>query len=196
MPPARNGRDRRPRDPVRSRDAILRAAQRQFASHGYERTTIRGVAAEAEIDPTMVIRYYGSKEDLFAAAVRVDLRLPDFSAVGRDDLGRAMVAHFLRRWEGDLADDVLQVLLRSAATHPAAAIRLRGLFAEQVTAAMAGVVPDHAEERAALVASQLLGLAFGRYVLALPGLTEPTEKTLTARFAGTVQRYLTDPLPD
>ena len=144
----------------------------------------------------MVIRYYGSKADLFAAAVRVDLQLPDLTTVDRDDLGRAMVAHFLRRWEGDLADDTLQVLLRSAATHPAAATRLRNLFSEQVTAVVATVVPDHAQERAAQTASQLLGLAFCRYVLALPGLTGSTERTLTARFATTIQRYLTEPLPD
>jgi AcrR family transcriptional regulator len=189
--PRRTGRSR---NPERSREAILRAARRHFAREGYQKTTVRAVAAEAEIDPTMVIRYFGSKDDLFAAAVAVDLQLPDFATLPREQLGRGMVNHFLRRWEGDLADDTLGVLLRSAPTHPCAAERMRTIFTEQVRVAITAVVPDRAAERAALVASQLLGMALCRYVLKLPGLADAEPDVLVDNLTETLQRYLLGPL--
>jgi AcrR family transcriptional regulator len=192
---AADPRARRGRDPARSREMILRAARRQFAEDGYHAATVRSIAAEAQIDPTMVIRYFNSKDDLFAAAMAVDLCLPDFSALPRDQLGTRMVGHFLRRWEGDLADDVLGILLRSAATHPAAADRLRQLFTDQVSHAIAAVAPDHPRQRAALAASQLLGLALCRYVLELPGLVETPPDTLAAQLGDAIQHYLVEPLP-
>src|ERR1700752_4008352 len=108
-----------------TRSAILTAARRRFPDDGYERATIRAIAADAGIDPSMVMRYYGSKDGLFAAAVDVALQLP-----ARDDLppegrGEILVRHFLRIWEGEGADDVLTVLLRSAVTNEAAADRMR-----------------------------------------------------------------------
>src|SRR5689334_25384946 len=96
-----------------TRTAILTAARRRFAADGYQRATIRAIAADAGIDPSMVMRYYGSKDQLFAAAVDVDLRLPDPSGIPRRKLGATLVAHFLKRWE-DPADDALLMLLRSA----------------------------------------------------------------------------------
>ena len=120
----------------RTRAAILRAARAHFARHGYERTTIRAVAADAAIDASMVMRYFGSKEKLFDAALTIDLRLPDLTAVARDDLPHVLVRHFLDRWEGDPADDALLLLLRSAVTNERAAARLREIFAEQVAPAL------------------------------------------------------------
>ena len=186
----RGGQGVRKRNPERTREAILRAARRQFAEDGYEKATMRSIAAEAEIDPTMVIRYYGSKDDLFAAAASVELQLPDFTALPREELGRGMVSHFLRRWEGDLADDILGFLLRSAATHPAAADRLRGIFTDQVSTAIAAVAPDQPQQRAALAASQLLGMALCRYVLRLPGIAATPAPALTSQLAGVIQHYL------
>jgi AcrR family transcriptional regulator len=84
-----------------TRAAILRAARARFASDGYQRATIRAIAADADIDPSMVMRYYGNKAQLFAAAVDVHLRLPDVAQIPRDQLGRTLVAHFIKRWEGD-----------------------------------------------------------------------------------------------
>ncbi|MFF3215154.1 TetR family transcriptional regulator [Streptomyces sp. NPDC002886] len=145
--------------------AILRAARERFAAQGYERTTIRGVAADAGIDPSMVMRYFGNKEGLFDAALAVDLRLPDLAAVPAGELAQALVRHFVERWEGDPADDALLVLLRSAVTHEAAAARMREVFAAQVAPALG---PDRGERVAGLVATQLLGLALTRYLLRLP----------------------------
>src|SRR4051794_34642851 len=109
-----------------TRGAILAAARRRFAADGYERATIRAIAADAGIDPSMVMRYYGSKDGLFAAAVDVDLRLPDLSGITPERLGETLVRHFLDRWD---QDDVLVLLLRTAISSEAAAERLREVFA-------------------------------------------------------------------
>src|SRR5881296_365156 len=90
--------------------AILAAARQHFAASGYERATIRIIAADAGIDPAMVMRYFGNKEKLFAAAAQFDLRLPDLISVPLDRLGVTLVTHMLDRWEGDAT---LMALLRA-----------------------------------------------------------------------------------
>ncbi|WKD34353.1 TetR family transcriptional regulator [Streptomyces xanthophaeus] len=158
-----------------TKTAILRAARERFAAQGYERTTIRAVAADAEIDPSMVMRYFGSKEQLFDAALAVDLRLPDLGAVPPGELPAALVRHFVDRWEGDPADDALLVLLRSAVTNEQAAARMREVFAAQVAPALAAAVgPERAAAAAGLVSAQLLGLALTRYLLRLPAVVALT----------------------
>lgn len=180
----------------RTRMAILNAAREQFERHGYDRTSIRAVATAARIDPSMVMRYYGSKDGLFAAATHVDLQLPDLTAVPARHRGRALLEHFVRRWEGDLSDDVLVLLLRSAVTNPQVAQRLRAVFQHQLVHALAGTAePDLALRRAGLIASQTLGLALGRYLLELPGLSDQPADQLITDVAPTIQRYLTGPLP-
>src|SRR5215217_9333010 len=94
-----------------TRAAILAAARERFSSDGYERATIRAIAADARIDPSMVMRYYGNKEKLFAAAAEFDLRLPDLTAVPRETLGARLAGHLVDRWE---KDDTLMALLRAA----------------------------------------------------------------------------------
>jgi AcrR family transcriptional regulator len=176
-----------------TRSAILAAARRRFAADGYERATVRAIAADAGIDPSMIIRYYGSKEGLFAAAVDIELRLPDLASLTCDRVGEAFVRHFLRLWEGDGPHEVLTVLLRSAVTNESAAERVRTIFATQVATALGPSVED-APTRAALVASQMLGVALCRYVLRLPPIVALDVETLVADLAPTVQRYIREPL--
>jgi AcrR family transcriptional regulator len=175
----------------RTKAAILTAARERFAAHGFERTTIRGVASDAGIDPSMVMRYFGNKDQLFEAALTIDLRLPDLSAVSAEDLPRILVRHFLTRWEGDPADDALLVLLRSAVTNERAAARIHHIFAAQVAPALAAAGgPDLAAGRAALVSAQLLGLALTRYLLRLPAVAALTpdqiEQSLAPAIAATL----------
>lgn len=176
-----------------TRTAILRAAQARFAADGYDRATIRAIAADARIDPSMVMRYFGSKAGLFAAAVDVDLRLPDVSGVPRMELGRVLVTHFLERWEGDPADDALLMLLRSAATDDAARERMQYTFTSQLVPVVASVVGDsrEASQRAGLIASQLLGLALTRHILRLPPVVALDRAVLVEQIGPTIQRYLT-----
>ncbi len=175
----------------RTKAAILRAARLRLASHGYDRTTIRAVAADAGIDPSMVMRYFVSKAHLFDAALDIDLRLPDLADVAPDELPRTLVRLFLQRWEGDPADDALLILLRSAVTNDHAAERMRHVFAEQVAPALARAVGDDLARRTAgLVAAQLLGLGLTRYLLRLPAVTalspEEVELVLTPAIRATL----------
>jgi AcrR family transcriptional regulator len=176
-----------------TRAAILAAARRRFAADGYERATVRAIAADAGIDPSMVIRYYGSKDGLFAAAVDIDLRLPDPASLPPGRAGEALVRHFLELWEGDGPGEVLTVLLRSAVTNESAAERMRTIFATQVATAL-GPDVDDGPTRGALVASQLLGVALCRYILRLPPIVALPVDTLVADLAPTVQRYIGAPL--
>ncbi|MGC1212019.1 MAG: TetR family transcriptional regulator [Micromonospora sp.] len=177
-----------------TRAAILRAARERFAADGYDRATIRAIAAEARIDPSMVMRYYGSKEGLFAAAAEFDLRLPALGDVPRERVGELLVRHFLDRWEGD---ETLAALVRTASTNPGAAERMRTIFADQLGAATAQILadPSEASRRAGLVASQILGLALTRYIVRLPPVVDMDAAELVAWVAPTVQRYLTGPTP-
>jgi AcrR family transcriptional regulator len=169
---------------------ILAAARERFATDGYERATIRAIAADAQIDPSMVMRYFGNKERLFAAAAEFDLELPDLTQVPRDRLGTTVAAHFLERWE---RDEALQILLRVGVTNEAVAERMRTIFAAQLGPVIAKATrrPQEAPVRAGLAASQVLGMALCRYVLAFPPLASMDRQQVIDWIGPTLQRYLT-----
>lgn len=177
-----------------TRAAILRAARDRFAAEGYERATIRLIAGDAEIDPSMVMRYYGNKAGLFAAAAEFDLRLPDVSYIPREHAGAVYVRHFLDLWEGD---ETLTALLRVGATNPAGAEKMRGIFRDQLRPVVEALAPDpeEAATRSALAASQILGMALSRYVLELPPAVEMEREEVVRWLAPTIQRYLTGEAP-
>ncbi|MEV6170522.1 TetR family transcriptional regulator [Streptomyces sp. NPDC051954] len=177
-----------------TRTAILAAARERFATDGYERATIRAIAKDASIDPSMVMRYFGNKEGLFAAVVSVDLQLPDLAALPRHDVGEILVRHFLTMWE---ENEVLTALLRVGATNQAGAERMQGIFRDQLLPVARHVCPDPEQipARAALVATQMLGLALTRYVLRFPPAVALSRGEIVAWLGPTVQRYLTAPSP-
>lgn len=170
--------------------AILLAAREQFSAEGYERTTIRSVAKQADIDPAMVMRYFGNKEKLFASAAVFDLRLPDMSDVPEAERGATLVRHFINRWE---ADETLMALLRAAVTYPTATDRMRAIFTEQVEPALMrfAVDPATVPRRAGLLASQMLGFALCRYILRLPPVVDMPVEEAVHWIGPTLQRYLT-----
>lgn len=176
----------------RTRSVILAAARERFAADGYERATIRAIAADANIDPSMVMRYYGNKERLFAAAAEFDLLLPDLAALPRRRVGQAVMSHFLNRWEDD---ETLQLLLRAATTNQAAVERMQSIFAGQLVPVIAALHPSDTAlpeiaTRAGLAATQVLGLALCRYVLRLPPVVAMDRAAILAWIGPTVQRYL------
>ncbi|MGW7365080.1 TetR/AcrR family transcriptional regulator [Streptomyces sp. NPDC054841] len=183
-----------PRRSDATRAAILEAARERFAADGYERATIRAIARDAGIDPSMVMRYYGNKERLFAAASEIDLRLPELGAMPGQHIGAVLVSHFLDRWEDD---EVLTALLRVGVTNEAGAERMREMFKGQLLPIAAGVcpVPAEAPRRAALAGSQILGMALARYVLRVPPAVDMTREEVIAWLAPTIQRYLTAEAP-
>jgi len=179
---------RRKSDDTRAR--IIEAARQHFAQFGFERTTIRGVAAQASIDPSMVMRYFGNKEGLFAEAAAFDLGMPDLSGVPQSEMGRRLLAHFLQRWDGKTGDDLLPVLIRTSASNKAAAEQMRLILQTQVAPALQSFVAEgEVSVRASLVASQILGLAFCRYVLDLDEL-RTGGPLVQAAVADTLQRYI------
>ena len=169
---------------------ILAAARQLFAESGFERATIRAIAADANIDPSMVMRYFGNKAQLFAAAADFDLQMPDLSDIDREQLGARLVAHFLDRWEHD---EALVVLLRSSTTNDEAAQRMRQIFSSQLRPVIARINPTDAPRRAGLIATQVLGLALCRYVLRLPPVVAMSRDDVVAALGPTVQRYLEGP---
>ena len=176
------------RSSVETKAVILAAARERFGRAGFQGATIRGIAADAGVDPAMVMRYYGNKDKLFAAAADFDLELPDFAATDRGELGRSLVRHFLQRWEGD---DALVILLRSSATNAEAAQRMRQIFGTQLQPLVASFVPaGEAGARAGLIATQILGLALCRFVLQLPPVVEMTHDEVVEWLGPTIQRYL------
>jgi AcrR family transcriptional regulator len=182
--------DPKPRRSDATRATILTAARERFAADGYERATIRSIAADAGIDPAMVMRYYGNKEKLFAAAAEFDLRLPDLSEVPRDDLGATLARHFLSRWEDD---ETMMALLLAVVTNAVAAERMRTIFATQLGPVVLGISPDAASvpTRAGLLATQMLGFALCRYVLRLPPIVAMPADEVVRWLGPTLQRYLT-----
>ncbi|MGW5661130.1 TetR/AcrR family transcriptional regulator [Streptomyces sp. NPDC003758] len=184
-----------PRRSDATRGAILAAARERFASDGYERTTIRAIARDARIDPSMVMRYYGSKEGLFDAVLDVDLRLPDLRGVPVHDVGVVLVNHFLTLWEEN--HDALTALLRVGVTNPAGARRLQEIFRDQLLPVARQTCPDpeQAPTRAGLAASQVVGMAFARYVLKIPPAVTLAREEVVAWLAPTLRRYLTAPHP-
>ena len=193
-----------------TRRAILDAARSAFAARGYERTTIRAVAAAAGIDASMVMRYYGSKAGLFAAAATADLQVPDLRAVPAERWGEVLVRYLVERWEDTSRDDELILLLRTAVTSEAVAAQLQAVLARLLTepiAALYGATggratggratgdgrpgDGRAAERAAFIGAQLLGLALCRYILRQEPLASLPAADVVAAVAPSVQRYLT-----
>jgi AcrR family transcriptional regulator len=180
------------RTSVETKAAILAAARERFGAAGFQAATIRAIAADAGIDPSMVMRYFGSKDRLFAAAAEFDLRFPDFTELDRAEVGRSLVSHFLERWEGD---EALVILLRSSATNTDAALRMQQIFSTQLQPLVASLVPAaESSWRAGLIATQILGVAWCRFVLRLPPVVTMTRAEIVDWVGPTIQRYLG--LPD
>lgn len=174
-----------------TRRTILEAARATFATRGYEQTTIRAVAAQAEIDPSMVMRYFGSKAGLFTAASTMDLHPPDLRSVPVRRRGEHIVRHFVDRWESAATDETLVFMIRTAVTNEAVATQMQTTFDALIIGPIAALGDEDAGERAALIGSQMLGLVLCRYVLRLEPLASLPREDVVAGIAPTIQRYLT-----
>jgi AcrR family transcriptional regulator len=191
---------RRPGNPA-TRDAVLTAARTAFAERGFDGATIRAIATAAGVDPALVHHYFGSKDQLFLAAIEApadpaDL-LPEVLAAGRDELGAAVVRLMLTIWDGPMRPAGL-ALVRSAVASEWTSKLLREFLMTQVlrkVVSTLGFDPDVRAARASLVASQLVGLVMARYVLRLEPVASASPEWLVATVGPTVQRYLTGEIP-
>jgi AcrR family transcriptional regulator len=179
-----------------TREAILDAARRAFAEQGYQRATIRDVAKLAGVDPALVHHYFGTKQDLFVAAVRLPVnpvdQLTAVLAAEPDQVGQRLVETFLSIWDHAADQSPLLALVRSAVGDERAAAMLREFITEEVLGPIARRLgsPD-AQLRATLVGSQLIGLAMARYIIRVEPLASAPSAQVAAVVGPTVQRYLT-----
>ncbi|RWQ78929.1 MAG: TetR/AcrR family transcriptional regulator [Mesorhizobium sp.] len=130
---------KKPSKSDRTRAQILKAARLLFAEHGYDGASIRDVAAHASIDPAMVIRYFRSKDELFARAAVIDLQLPALRVLDRNAVGETLIRRFLEIWESPASGPGMAILLRSATSNEFAAEKLRDVFGNQVRPVVAAV---------------------------------------------------------
>lgn len=193
-------RGRRPGGPD-TRGDILAAARESFARKGFGGTTIRGVASAAGVDPALVHHYFGSKDDLLVAAleIRVDPRkvVPTVFANGVAGTAEPLLRLFLSVWDDPEARLPLVALFRTSLGEGGPTNLLREGLMRIVFAPLREVLPaDEADRRAQLVATQMVGLIVGRYLLRLEPLASMSADEIVAWVAPTVQRYLDGPLPD
>jgi AcrR family transcriptional regulator len=179
-----------------TREAILDAARRAFAEHGYQHATIRMVADLAGVDPALVHHYFRYKQDLFVAAVQLPVnpveQLTAVLAQDPDQAGQRMVEVFLSIWDHAADRSPLLALVRSAVGDEQAAAMLREFITEEVLGPVAQRVggPD-ARLRATLIGSQIIGLAMARYIVRVEPLASASPAQLVAAIGPTLQRYLT-----
>ena len=179
-----------------TREAILDAARRAFAEHGYQHATIRMVADLAGVDPALVHHYFRYKQDLFIAAVQFPVnpveQLTAVLAQDPDQAGERMVEVFLSIWDHAADRSPLLALVRSAVGDERAAAMLREFITEEVLGEIAHRLggPD-ARLRATLIGSQIIGMAMARYIVRVEPLASAPPAQLVAAIGPTLQRYLT-----
>lgn len=191
---ASGGRTGRRRGSSTTRGEILAAARRVFAECGLEGATVRGIAAEAGVDPALVLRFYGSKQRVFQEAV--GWPFPPAEAIAalvdgdRAELGLRLARFVVAVWEGPAGERVV-ALLRAAAASKEAADTLGGfLDAGLIRPAAEALGAETPVIRTALVNAQLLGVMYARYVLRAGPLATATPEELVAALAPELQALL------
>jgi AcrR family transcriptional regulator len=181
-----------------TKERILAAAREEFSARGYDRTSVRSIGKAAGVDSALVHHYFGTKEQVFAAAIEVSfapaLEIPEAVSGGVDGMGERVARFMLRIWENPASREPLLAIMRSAVTNERAAAVFRGLVGRTVLARVAGelVVPDP-EFRVQLAAAQLVGVVMLRYVVKVEPLASADTEQLVRLVAPTLQRYLTEP---
>lgn len=192
----RQGRRGRWRTGEESRRRVLDAARSSFADRGYDRTTVRQIAAEAAVDPALVHYFYGTKARLFAAAMELPVnpadRIDEVLEGGVDGVGRRLARHFLRVWDEAGHFERMAALMRSAPTDDQSAQLFEEFIRRELVARFESVVSgDVPRLRAELVGTQLVGLAMARYVLRIEPLASADAETVADWVGPALQTYFT-----
>lgn len=178
-----------------SREAIVVAARQLFAEVGFERTTMRAVAARAKVDPALIYHYFDGKEGLVAAVLVPPAAAAPLLAGFTGDPERAgeeLVRRALQVWTEPGLREQAAATLRIAMSQEHAAERFRDAHRAFVLRVVGGAVADDRRDlRAALIGSHLIGLMLNRFVLKSPDLAAATEEELIATVGPIIQHYLT-----
>jgi AcrR family transcriptional regulator len=184
-----------------TRSEIIEAAKRVFAEKGYDGASLRAVARAAAVDPALVHHYFEGKADLFVSAMALpfDPREVKEHAEGPAQPGPETVEAFLTMWDkAEGTGSSFASCVAAMASSPNVADAMREFVSERVWRArppLDGESEAMAKRRTAMISSQLMGLAFTRYVLRVPPVATASPKDI-GRWAGpTLRRYATEPLP-
>jgi AcrR family transcriptional regulator len=184
---------RRP-GPSATRDDILRAARRRFADDGYDRATFRKIAADAGVDPALVVQFFGSKQDLFAAATISPVTLAELSALPASDPAASpglRLARLLMQWlEDEGARQALLARIRAASSEPAAADVVREMIGSQLVEFARLMEGDRPDIRASLLATQFLGMVIARFVVRVEPLASMRGDEIADWLGPTFDLYL------
>jgi AcrR family transcriptional regulator len=184
-----------------SRERILAVARLAFPANGYAGTSLRGVARDAGVDPSLIVQFFGSKAGLFAAAVEWPFD-PDeirgqIQASPPEQVGETVARAFIGHWDCDEHRNAIVSLVHAALADPRAAAMMREFMTLNLTLpAVERVGADRAQLRAELLASQLLGFGLARYVLAFDELAAASSEELVVALGTALQHTCADPLPD
>jgi AcrR family transcriptional regulator len=179
-----------------TRDDILAAARASFGEVGYERATIRGIAGAAGVDPALVLHYFGSKEDLFIAALELPVNPAEavraVLADGLEGAGERIVRVFLSVWDAPENRPALMSMLRAALTNDRAFAMFREFAGRAIIGAVAGALPGRdAALRASLIGAHMMGIAVLRYAGRLEPLASASAEDVVALVGPRIQSYLT-----
>jgi AcrR family transcriptional regulator len=189
---------RRP-GPSGTREAILAAAGRHFAQHGYDRASLRGIAAEAGVDQKLIAHFFGSKQQLFVLAVGLPFNpgevLPAILAGNPDSIGERLAALLVEVLEQPELHQRLTGVVRAAASEPEVARMLREFLTRELFGPAAEMLgTQDGPFRANLVGAQIVGLVMARYVVAIEPLATMPARAVATAIAPTLERYLLGPL--
>lgn len=185
-------RTQRPRYAAQTRADILEAARNRFATDGFDRTTLRAIAADVGVNAALVTRYFGSKQDLFATATEFRIDLPDLTDAGPDDIAAMLLPRYFAVWEDDQS---FLALLRAASTSQVAAQILNETLATHVAPALRAATPDHHQTRIAITDAVVIGLAMTRSILANGPVTNLSREELSRWAAPIFRQLLVGPAP-
>ncbi|MGH3458883.1 TetR family transcriptional regulator [Aeromicrobium sp.] len=176
-----------------TRAAILDAARSQFASQGYTGASLRSIAREAGVDASLISHYFGDKSQLLVATMELPVnpieKITGVVAGGVDGMGERLLRTFLTAW--DPHRDAFSALVRTQLASADAQVPMVQLMRDVVTHKVADVLEgDERKLRAALVASQLIGMALARYVVLLDPLPDTSVDDVVGRYAPSLQRLM------
>lgn len=184
---------RRP-GPTRTKDAIMAAARTQFADRGYTATTLRSVAQAAGVHPALIHHHFGSKEQLYNAALSLPVDpievVTRLTQVPRQEFPEALVRHFVTTWRDPQAGPILHALLRRSISEPGQTALLRS-HAETVLIPRIAAALGIPEINVAAAFAQLIGLTIADTFIRIGPLTHATEDQIVALITPVISRCLT-----
>jgi AcrR family transcriptional regulator len=189
----------RPSGQSTAKTNILTTASELFTKDGYDQVTIRAVAQQAKIDPSLVMHYFGSKQELFIAAMAPTQGVPhkiakELENGDAETLGLRLATLFIGMAESKSSGHIIVTALKAAIRIPGAAVLLKTILVRPILKVFRKSALDNAELRATLAQSQLIGLVMTRYILKIEPLASLPADELISYLAPTLQRYLTGDL--